>query len=194
MKELFVKIKNLSLITIIAGLVIGILLLLQPGETVQLVSMLCGITIIMLGVGAWISYFSKVKSTILAILGTLSIISGIILCVKYKSIISVVLFLFGIFILISGIVDFVSAIEAKRNDLKSWIVSLIMAAATIILGLLVIVNPFDSMLVITRLLGAGLIIYAVMDLISFIQIKKIVKYNLSEQIDVEAQEHNDDAQ
>ncbi len=194
MKSFFAKIKNLSLITIIAGLVIGILLLLQPGETVQLVSMLCGITVIMLGVGAWISYFSKVKSTILAILGTLSIISGIILCVKYKSIISVVLFLFGIFILISGIVDFVSAIEAKRNDLKSWIVSLIMAAATIILGLLVIVNPFDSMLVITRLLGAGLIIYAVMDLISFIQIKKIVKYNLSEQIDVEAQEHNDDAQ
>lgn len=192
MKELFVKIKNLSLITIVAGLAIGILLLLQPGETVQLVSMLCGITVIMLGVGAWISYFSKVKSTILAILGTLAIISGIILCVKYKSIISVVLFLFGIFILISGIVDFVSAIEAKRNDLKSWIVSLIMAAATIILGLLVIVNPFDSMLVITRLLGAGLIIYAVMDLISFIQIKKIVKYNLSEQIDVDAVEHNDD--
>lgn len=192
MKELFVKIKNLSLITIVAGLAIGILLLLQPGETVQLVSMLCGITVIMLGVGAWISYFSKVKSTILAILGTLAIISGIILCVKYKSIISVVLFLFGIFILISGIVDFVSAIEAKRNDLKSWIVSLIMAAATIILSLLVIVNPFDSMLVITRLLGAGLIIYAVMDLISFIQIKKIVKYNLSEQIDVDAVEHNDD--
>ena len=187
MKELFVKIKNLSLITIVAGLAIGILLLLQPGETVQLVSMLCGITVIMLGVGAWISYFSKVKSTILAILGTLAIISGIILCVKYKSIISVVLFLFGIFILISGIVDFVSAIEAKRNDLKSWIVSLI-----IILGLLVIVRPFGSMLVITRLLGAGLIIYAVMDLISFIQIKKIVKYNLSEQIDVDAVEHNDD--
>lgn len=192
MKEFFVKIKNLSLITIVAGLAIGILLLLQPGETVQLVSMLCGITVIMLGVGAWISYFSKVKSTILAILGTLAIILGIILCVKYKSIISVVLFLFGIFILISGIVDFVSAIEAKRNDLKSWIVSLIMAAATIILGLLVIINPFDSMLVITRLLGAGLIIYAVMDLISFIQIKKIVKYNLSEQIDVDAVEHNDD--
>lgn len=192
MKEFFVKIKNLSLITIVAGLAIGILLLLQPGETVQLVSMLCGITVIMLGVGAWISYFSKVKSTILAILGTLAIILGIILCVKYKSIISVVLFLFGIFILISGIVDFVSAIEAKRNDLKSWIVSLIMAAATIILGLLVIVRPFGSMLVITRLLGAGLIIYAVMDLISFIQIKKIVKYNLSEQIDVDAVEHNDD--
>ncbi|MDE5984999.1 MAG: DUF308 domain-containing protein [Eubacterium sp.] len=192
MRDFFVKIKNLSLITIAAGLLIGILLLFQPDKTVQFVSMLCGITVIMLGVGAWISYFTKVKSTILAILGSLAIIAGIILCIKYESIISTVLFLFGIFILISGIVDFVSAIDAKKNDLKSWIVSLIMAAATIVLGLLVVVNPFNSMLVLTKLLGVALIIYAVMDLITFIQVKKVVKYSLSEQIDVEAQEHTED--
>lgn len=192
MRDFFIKLKNLSLITIAAGLVTGILLLFQPDKTVQFVSILCGITVIMLGVGAWISYFTKVKSTILAILGSLAIIAGIILCIKYESIISTVLFLFGIFVLISGIVDFISAIDAKKNDLKSWIVSLIMAAATIILGLLVIINPFDSMLVLTKLLGAALIVYAVMDLIAFIQVKKVVKYSLSEQIDVEAQEHTED--
>lgn len=192
MRDFFIKLKNLSLITIAAGLVTGILLLFQPDKTVQFVSILCGITVIMLGVGAWISYFTKVKSTILAILGSLAIIAGIILCIKYESIISTVLFLFGIFVLISGIVDFISAIEAKKNDLKSWIVSLIMAAVTIILGLLVIINPFDSMLVLTKLLGAALIVYAVMDLIAFIQVKKVVKYSLSEQIDVEAQEHTED--
>lgn len=192
MRDFFIKLKNLSLITIAAGLIIGILLLFQPDKTVQFVSILCGITVIMLGVGAWISYFTKVKSTILAILGSLAIIAGIILCIKYESIISTVLFLFGIFILISGIVDFVSAIDAKKNDLKSWIVSLLMAAATIILGLLVVVNPFSSMLVLTKLLGAALIVYAVMDLITFIQVKKVVKYSLSEQIDVEAQEHTED--
>lgn len=192
MREIFSKLKNLSLITIAAGLITGILLLFQPDETVQFVSMLCGITVIMLGVGAWISYFTKVKSTILAILGSLAIIAGIILCIKYKSIISVVLFLFGIFVLISGIVDFISAIDAKRNDLKSWILSLIMAGASIILGLLVVVNPFGSMLVLTKMLGVALIIYAVMDLIAFIQMKKIIKYSLAEQIDAEAQEHTED--
>lgn len=192
MRDFFVKVKNLSIITICAGFLIGLLLLLRPDETVQFVSMMCGITVILLGVGAWISYFTKFKSTILAILGTLAVISGIILCVKYESIISTVLFLFGIFILVSGIVNFVSAIDAKRNELKSWIISLLMAGATIILGLLVIVNPFNSMLVLTRLLGAGLLVYAVMDLISFVQIKKIVKYSLSEQIDVEAHEHTDE--
>lgn len=192
MKEFFAKLKNLSLITIAAGLITGILLLFQPGETVQFVSMLCGITVITLGVGAWISYFTKVKSTILAILGSLAIIAGIVLCVKYKSIISVVLFLFGIFVLISGIVDLVSAIDAKKNNLKSWLVSLIMAGVTIILGLLVVVNPFGSMLVLTKLLGAALIIYAVMDMIAFIQMKKVIKYHLADQIDIEAQEHTEE--
>lgn len=192
MKDLFLKIKNLSLITIAAGFIIGILLLFKPDATVQFISIMCGSTVILLGAGAWISYFTKTKSTILAILGTLAIIAGIILCVKYKSIISVVLFLFGIFIIVSGIVDFVSAIDAKKNDLKSWIISLIMAAATIILGLIVVINPFDSMMMLTRLLGVALIAYAVMDLISFVQVKKIIKYSLTEQIDVDAYEHTDE--
>ncbi len=192
MREFLIKIKNLSLITIAAGFIIGIVLLVRPDETVQFISILCGVTVIMLGIGAWISYFTKFKSTILAILGTLAVIAGIILCVRYRSIVSAVIFLFGVFVLVEGIVDLISAIDAKRNDLKSWIVSVIMSAVTIILGLLVIINPFDSVMVLTQLLGAGLIVYAVMDLISFIQIRKIVKYNLSPQIDAQAQEHTDE--
>ncbi len=192
MREFLIKIKNLSLITIAAGFIIGIVLLVRPDETVQFISILCGVTVIMLGIGAWISYFTKFKSTILAILGTLAVIAGIILCVRYRSIVSAVIFLFGVFVLVEGIVDLISAIDAKRNDLKSWIVSVIMSAVTIILGLIVIINPFDSVMVLTQLLGAGLIVYAVMDLISFIQIRKIVKYNLSPQIDAQAQEHTDE--
>lgn len=192
MREYYIKLKNLSLITIVAGLIIGIVLLLKPDETVQIVSILCGATVILLGAGAWISYFAKMQSTVLAILGTLAIISGIVICVKYKSIITVVLFLFGIFVLVSGVVDFISAIDARRNDLKSWLVSLLMSVVTIILGIIVIVNPFDSVMVLTRLLGISLVIYAVMDFITFIQVRKIVKYNINPQIDVEAQEHTDE--
>lgn len=192
MREFLIKIKNLSLITIAAGFIIGIVLLVRPDKTVQFISILCGVTVVMLGIGAWISYFTKFKSTILAILGTLAVIAGIILCVRYRSIVSAVIFLFGVFVLVGGIVDLISAIDAKRNDLKSWIVSVIMSAVTIILGLIVIINPFDSVMVLTQLLGAGLIVYAVMDLISFIQIRKIVKYNLSPQIDAQAQEHTDE--
>lgn len=192
MREILIRIKNLSLITIAAGFIIGIILLVRPDESVEFISILCGATVIMLGVGAWISYFTKFRSTFLAILGTLAVVAGIILCVKYRSIISAVLFLFGIFVLVGGVVDLVSALEARKNDLKSWIISVVMAVITIVLGLLVIINPFNSVMALTRILGAGLIVYAVMDLITFIQIRKMVKFTLNGQLDVQGREHTED--
>lgn len=192
MREILIRIKNLSLITIAAGFIIGIILLVRPDESVEFISILCGATVIMLGVGAWISYFTKFRSSFLAILGTLAVVAGIILCVKYRSIISAVLFLFGIFVLVGGVVDLVSALEARKNDLKSWIISVVMAVITIVLGLLVIINPFNSVMALTRILGAGLIVYAVMDLITFIQIRKMVKFTLNGQVDVQGKEHTED--
>lgn len=192
MREILIRIKNLSLITIAAGFIIGIILLVRPDESVEFISILCGATVIMLGVGAWISYFTKFRSTFLAILGTLAVVAGIILCVKYRSIISAVLFLFGIFVLVGGVVDLVSALEARKNDLKSWIISVVMAVIAIVLGLLVIINPFNSVMALTRILGAGLIVYAVMDLITFIQIRKMVKFTLNGQVDVQGKEHTED--
>lgn len=192
MREILIRIKNLSLITIAAGFIIGIILLVRPDESVEFISILCGATVIMLGVGAWISYFTKFRSTFLAILGTLAVVAGIILCVKYRSIISAVLFLFGIFVLVGGVVDLVSALEARKNDLKSWIISVVMAVIAIVLGLLVIINPFNSVMALTRILGAGLIVYAVMDLITFIQIRKMVKFTLNGQVDVQGREHTED--
>lgn len=192
MREILIRIKNLSLITIAAGFIIGIILLVRPDESVEFISILCGATVIMLGVGAWISYFTKFRSTFLAILGTIAVVAGIILCVKYRSIISAVLFLFGIFVLVGGVVDLVSALEARKNDLKSWIISVVMAVIAIVLGLLVIINPFNSVMALTRILGAGLIVYAVMDLITFIQIRKMVKFTLNGQVDVQGREHTED--
>lgn len=177
MKDLFVQIKNLSIITMLVGLLIGIILIIWPSEAIGLVSILCGASVILLGAGAWVSYFTKHKSTILAILGTMALIAGIVICVKYKSIISMILFIFGAFVIISGAVDLISAIDAKKNDLKSWIASIVMSVITIILGIIVIVNPFNSSVVITRILGIGLIAYAIMDLISFIQVRSIIKLN-----------------
>ena len=188
MREIFIKLKNLSVITIIVSLLIGAVLLIKPDESLKLVSLLCGITVIALGIAALFSYFTKYKTAVLAVLGTVSIIGGIIISVKYQAIMSVIIFIFGLFILLSGIVDFFSAIDSKKSDISSWIVSLVLAVVTMVFGLVIMVNPFSSVVVMTRILGVGLIVYAVMDLISFIQIKKIAKIALSPEIGADATE------
>lgn len=193
MKEFFIKIKNLSIITIIASAVMGIVLLARPDETLYAVSMICGITMIALGIGALISYFAKDRNVFLIILAVIAIISGIIVCVKYKSIVSILLFLFGLFILISGAVDLIMSIDVKRNGFGDWMVSFLLSLATVVLGLLVVINPFSSSLAVIRLLGISLIVYAVLDLIAFIQMKKVTRSLKDALIDIEPSQINVDA-
>ena len=193
MREFFGKIKNLSIITIIASAVMGIVLLARPGETLYVVSMICGITMIALGVGALISYFVKDRNMLLIILAVISVIMGIIVCVKYKSIVSILLFLFGLFILISGIVDLITSIDVKRYGFGDWIVSFLMSLVTTVLGLLIVVNPFSSSLAVIRLLGISLLVYAVLDLIAFIQVKKVAKAVKEAVINIEPSQIEADA-
>ncbi|MDD6620534.1 MAG: DUF308 domain-containing protein [Eubacteriales bacterium] len=193
MREFFGKIKNLSIITIIASAVMGIVLLARPGETLYVVSMICGITMIALGVGALISYFVKDRNMLLIILAVISVIMGIIVCVKYKSIVSILLFLFGLFILISGIVDLITSIDVKRYGFGDWIVSFLMSLVTAVLGLLIVVNPFSSSLAVIRLLGISLLVYAVLDIIAFIQVKKVAKAVKEAVINIEPSQIEADA-
>ena len=198
MRTFIEKIKNLSIITIIASAVMGIILLAKPDETLYVVSMICGITMIALGVAAAISYFAKDRNPILIILAVIAVVSGIIVCVRYKSIVSILLFLFGIFILISGIIDIITAFDAKKSGLRDWLFSLILSIGVSVLGLIIVVNPFSSTLAVIRFLGVSLIVYAVVDLISFIQVKRMAKeikdvlIDLDpSQIDVDAKEVDD---
>lgn len=188
MKDLFIKIKNLSVITIVVSLLIGVVLLVRPEESLKLVSLLSGVTVIALGISALVSYFAKYKSIVLATLGTLTIIAGIVICVKYKAIVSAIVFIFGLFILFSGVVDFFASIASKRNLLSGWIVSLVLALVSIIIGIVIVVNPFGSVVALTRILGVGLIVYAVMDIVVFVQTKRIERLINSKQIDSDADE------
>ena len=185
MKDLLIKIKNFSIITIIASFVIGLVLLIWPNESITAVSILTGITTILLGVTAWISYFAKEKSIILATAGTVCIIIGVIICVKYQSIIAILLFLFGIFITIGG--------------LGTWGVSTVLSLAVLILGVVIMVNPLHTSQALVRLVGAGLIVYAIVDLVTFIQVKRVAK-EIKEEfknieppiVDADAKEVNND--
>ena len=77
MTDILVKIKNLSIITIIASLIIGLVLIIRPGETLQIVSLICGVSVILLGIAAWIIYFVKDNSMFMAVLGTISLIADV---------------------------------------------------------------------------------------------------------------------
>lgn len=175
MKDLLIKIKNLSIITIIASFVMGLVLLIWPDKSISIVSIITGATMIVLGVAAWISFLAKEKSVLLASAGTVSLIVGIIVCVKYQSIIAILLFLFGVFITVSGAVDLITSFYSKSVGLGAWGCVFDFVNRRSIFGIIIMVNPTKTSTALVRLAGVGLLVYAVVDLVSFIQVKKVAK-------------------
>lgn len=175
MKEFFIKLKNLSIITIIAALAMGIALLMRPSESITVVSILCGVTMIALGVCSWLHCLIKDKSALLAVVGTVCAIAGIVVCVKYKSIIAILLFLFGVFITMSGAIDLITSFYSRGVVPGFWGVSAILSVITVVFGIIIMVNPTGTSEALVRLAGAGLIVYAAVDLAAFIEIRKAAK-------------------
>lgn len=85
------------------------------------------------------------------------------------------IFFMGIILLVGGILDLVNSIDVAKRHYRSWIFTVILSIASIVLGILSIVNPFDTQSKIVQLIGGGFLIFAVLELSAYIQVQIIAK-------------------
>lgn len=195
MIEFLKGLKKFSISTIIVSAVLGVLFIAFPDKCIQYISLFVGAALIVIGAVAVVTYLLDRNTILPLILGIIVLVTGIVICAKYRQIISIIVVIFGIFILISGIVDFVASFKSIAIlRLSGWF-TLVLSVITIIFGIVAITKSAALTDSIVRFIGAALIIYAVLDLVSFIQVnamaKKIKqKINEGSDIVVEAQEQD----
>lgn len=193
MIEFLKGLKKFSISTIIVSAVLGVLFIAFPGKCIQYISLFVGAALIVIGAVAVVTYLLDRNTILPLILGIIVLVTGIVICAKYRQIISIIVVIFGIFILISGLVDFVASFKSIAIlRLSGWF-TLVLSVITIILGIVAITKSAALTDSIVRFIGAALIIYAVLDLVSFIQVNamaKKIKQKIDAQSDiiVEAQE------
>jgi uncharacterized membrane protein HdeD (DUF308 family) len=86
-----------------------------------------------------------------------------------------IVIIFGIFILASGIVDLSASIRSIiRFSNVGWF-TLVLSIVTIILGIIAITKSGQLTEGIIQFIGVALIVYAVLDIISYIQVNKLAK-------------------
>lgn len=175
MSEFFVKLKKYSIITIVVTALLGILLIAYPDKMIQYTALIVGGGIIALGVAAIINYFVNNESRFSLVAGIISAVVGVIICCAYRQIVSIMIFVLGVILLIGGVVDLVNSVNIAVRRYRSWIVTVILSIVSIVLGVLSIVNPFHTQNTIVQLIGAGFAVFAVLELISYIQVKVIAK-------------------
>lgn len=175
MTKFFKEIKKYSIITIIVTAVLGVLLVAKPDEMIAYTSLIIGSGIMISGAASIINYLVKKNSKLPLIMGIIAVISGIIICCAYRQIVSVMIFFMGIILLVGGILDLVNSIDVAKRHYHSWLFTVILSIASIVLGILSIVNPFDTQSKIVQFIGSGFIIFAVLELAAYIQVQIIAK-------------------
>ncbi|MET9143823.1 HdeD family acid-resistance protein [Streptomyces sp. NPDC004042] len=161
------------LVTGVAALVLGILVLLWPGASLLAAGVLFGVYLVVSGVLQLVSAFGTHKSTALRVLafasGALSILLGLF-CFRgaMQSILLLALWI-GIGWLIRGITQTIAAIHDRTAPARGW--QIFLGVLTFIAGIVLIDSPLESVAVLTLIGGWWLIVVGVMEIVTAFRIR-----------------------
>ena len=107
--------------------------------------------------------------------GILTIIAGIFMVYNPFSLANITTIGVGLWLIVSATIKGAIALQFKKFNEETWILSLIIAIITLILGILIIVNPFESYIVLAVYVGVMVCVYAAMDIVQQVLFRKRVK-------------------
>ncbi|MFI6407906.1 HdeD family acid-resistance protein [Streptomyces sp. NPDC050548] len=165
------------LLTGIASLVLGVLVLVWPGASLFAAGILFGIYLLISGVFQLVSAFGTHRATSLRVLafisGALSIVLGLF-CFRgpMQSILLLALWI-GIGWLIRGITQTLAAASDKNMPARGW--QIFLGIVTFIAGIVLIDSPFRSVAVLTLVGGIWLVAVGVVEIITGIRMRSRAK-------------------
>ena len=151
---------NYSLSAVIC-VILGIVLLVWPGQSTQVVCMVLGIVLGGFGLIQIILYLATKEKTMVShsmmMLGVVLAVIGGWIVLKPETIIKAVPMIVGILIMIHGFHNAVQAIDLKKMQYDNWWVALRLSLLTVALGVVLICNPFTIVDTVVRIIGAFLV-------------------------------------
>ena len=179
---------NYSLSAVIC-VILGIVLLVWPGQSTQVVCMVLGIVLGGFGLIQIILYLATKEKTMVShsmmMLGVVLAVIGGWIVLKPETIIKAVPMIVGILIVIHGLHNTVQAIDLKKMQYDNWWVALLLSLLTVALGVVLICNPFTIVDTVVRIIGAFLVYDGLSDMWILSRVFK-TKKNRDKIIDTDA--------
>ncbi len=189
MKSLINSFFRSSIISAISLFAFGALLIVQSEASIITISYIIGAILIALGVIAGLRFFKSkdTKNDLDIIYGVVCIILGIVVIKNPEAIASIIPFIIGFVIIVNSATKLQYSLELKREKNKLWLSTMLLSIIMLVCGIVLIFNPFKGAVLLTRVVGIFIVIYAVLDIISTIvikntynQIRKGIKENIKE--------------
>lgn len=179
MSNLVNKVFKSSIISSIILIAFGILLIVQSEATIVTISYIIGGILIALGVIAGIKFIKNIKertkNDLDIVYGIVCIILGVLVIKNPEAIASIIPFVLGLIIIINSATKLQYSFELYKEKNKLWLSTLILSIIMVVCGIVLIFNPFKGAILITRIVGVFILIYAILDLISTFVISQTFK-------------------
>jgi len=158
---------------------LGVLTVIFPTTSVLTLCYVFGVLLLFCGLTKIVGYFSHDLYNLAfqfdLALGIFVTAVGIILLLHPDRIISFFPIVIGLFILIDGVFKAQTSLDAKRFGLPNWWLILIGAILSILMSMLLILDPFNTAVLLMAFIGISLIIYGTENLFNAVYTVKIIK-------------------
>lgn len=173
------KIKWNVIISSVIYVALGVILLLWPEKMARNICYVIGVIAVAVGIVNLIDYIRKDYSVDAyrynLVYGLVFILFGVFVFVKVDTVVSIIPFLLGFAVTISGLLKLQNAVDLVRMKYKGWGAVMIVSVLNIAFGVVLIMNPFDSAMVLFICIGIGMIYSGVSDLIATIMLSRSIK-------------------
>lgn len=168
-----------TLVSGILALVLGVLVLLLPGDSIVIAAVLFGIYLLTTGIAQVIFAFSLHISAggrvLLFISGAASLVLAV-LCFRHFGEGYAILLLaiwIGVGFIFRGVATAISAISDPALPGRAW--QIFLGAISLLAGIVMIASPFESITILTLIVGIWLVVIGVFEIVSSFGIRSASK-------------------
>lgn len=192
--KLLKKLKTNVVISAILCILLGIVLVIWPDLSMQIVCTAIG-AVLLIGGGVRLAvYFSVKDGSVYAqmnlIMGIILAVVGVWILLQPEKVLAIIPIIVGIVIVLHGINNLQQALTLYKEKYDKWWVALILGLLTVGFGILLICRPFEALETVVMMIGIFLIYDGVSDIWIVSRIYRMAKMlkQEAEALDVEAEE------
>ncbi len=179
MENFFKKVKANYMVSAALLVLFGLVLLIWPKTSTTVLCIALGCVLVICGVIRLAVFLLERDGSLYS---SMNLLSGIVLAavgvwiiVKPEGIMFVVPIVIGIVVIFHGIHDFGQTVSLYKAGYDKWWVAMLLGVITTGLGILLVVNPFETIEIVVRVVGICLMYDGISDMWIVSRVSRIVK-------------------
>ncbi len=174
-KSYIQEFKNRFAISGFATFALGLLLIVYPAFTGKALCYTVGGILLIKGITSIVQQYRYAGGNFVpyTMMGGISMVMlGLFIALRYDLIISIIPFICGMFLLVSGVSSIQKALTLKNMNYAGWNHGLIFTIIKVILAAIIVINPFGTAMALTRFIGVCLAYDGISGLVTVLETAK----------------------